>query len=245
MLRIEYDELPQAARDRLRALPILDPEDRLPAWREFVANYPAFEEGRLDFAQDLLLLGHLDDARGVYDDVARDWPDSAGAEAGLATVASAAGDHELAMRLATSALERGYEWSECHAVVARGWLQRGDRTKAAPAFLRAYERNPHGWRYLEQHCQLLGRRYCPPTERLPLPFPRERLEHLLSTVERWGQADGCNHTLRLSRRYAEENGLDPLDFYQFLNSHGAFCDCEACYNVEDSVRFMLGEDEED
>lgn len=245
MRRIEYDELPQPAKDRLRALPILDPEDRLPAWRGFVARYPAFEEGRLDFARDLLQLGHLEEARVAYEDVARDWPDSAGAEAGLATVASAAGDHDLAMRLATSALERGYDWSECHAVLARGWLQRGEGTEAAQAFLRAYERNPHGWPSLEQHCVLLGRDYRPPGERLPLPFPRERLEHLLSTVEAWAQADGCNHTLRLSRRYAEENGLDPVDFYQFLNSHGAFCDCEVCSNVEDSVSFMLGEDDED
>lgn len=56
-------------------------------------------------------------------------------------------------------------------------------------------------------------------------------------------AGGCDHTLALSKRYAEERGFDPIDFYQFLNSHGAFCDCEVCLNVEDSVREMLWEDQ--
>ena len=50
-----------------------------------------------------------------------------------------------------------------------------------------------------------------------------------------GEIPGCDHTFRFTEQWAQSHHVDIIELYQFLNAHGGFCDCEVCFNVEDSL----------
>lgn len=60
----------------------------------------------------------------------------------------------------------------------------------------------------------------------------EQLEGLFEHIgEHITPQGGCNHTLRHARAWAEANAVDPLELIAWLNSEGAYCDCEVMMNV--------------
>ena len=46
----------------------------------------------------------------------------------------------------------------------------------------------------------------------------------------------CDHSLRLSTQWLNENGINIEPFLQWLRDNGGYCDCEALGNVEEHWR---------
>jgi tetratricopeptide (TPR) repeat protein len=235
-----HENLPRQVQDDLADTELATAEDAEPVWRRVARKYPDYVPGRLNFAATLLQLGRIVEAEEEYRRAAADHPQEVGARAGLATVLAAKGEFDEAERLAAQALAEGYDWAPCQEVIAQARLARGDQDGAAEAYLTAYEMSPHGWDSLQRYCELKGRSFTAPTASPPVEpcITSAQLIDLMNFIEsaasspdEHGGRPGCDHTLRFSKLWAQRNGVDFVDLYQYLNAHGGFCDCEVCLNV--------------
>lgn len=59
----------------------------------------------------------------------------------------------------------------------------------------------------------------------------DELNDLLDYVDARVAADGCDHTLRFTRRWAAERERDGDELAHSLGRFGGFCDCEVVLNV--------------
>ena len=49
----------------------------------------------------------------------------------------------------------------------------------------------------------------------------------------------CDHSLKFSLQWAKQNRLNPMQFTDFLEEHGGFCDCEVVTNVPEDMSLDL------
>lgn len=66
-----------------------------------------------------------------------------------------------------------------------------------------------------------------------LPMPKEKLSAFFDYLDQQLTEDGCDHNLRFTKQFADDQSLpfDPIK--QWLADYGGYCDCEALANVED------------
>ena len=83
-----------------------------------------------------------------------------------------------------------------------------------------------------------------PTDDATLKTLLEYIDEAAHTPTEDGEIPGCDHTFRFTEQWADQNGIDIIDLYQFLNARGGFCDCEVCFNVEGAL-FDEDSDNED
>lgn len=244
MKRQQFEELPAEVRDTLEmaGIPGQDPIECMESLQQISDSYPGYVPARLNLAAMYLEVDGPAAAEKAYRSVLSDFPDEVGAFAGLATVFEARKDHLRAEEFARKAIENGYNWAPCHSVIARCREAAGDVQGACEAYLRSYRMSPHAWKNLEDFCRLTKRAYVAPLHEAPQPITNDQLSSLFTYIDEaanspWddGTCLGCDHTLRFSTLWAEKNGIDVIELYQFLNSRGGFCDCEVCYNVEQSI----------
>ena len=244
------EDLPSEIRDELLLLSIpgAEPAECVELLERVLESYPYYVQGKLNLALFLLDLAETDRAKTLYSEIIEEHPSENGALAGLATVLAAEGDYSQAEGLAQKALDAGYLWPPCYEVLGQSREAAGEPQAAAEHFLAAYRASPHSWKYLESYCRLTDRRFTPPTDTVRAFITNPQLLELAQYIESEankpdssGNIPGCDHTFRFTERWAEENGLDVVELYQFLNSEGGFCDCEVCYNVvpEDGVGSRL------
>jgi len=80
--------------------------------------------------------------------------------------------------------------------------------------------------------KLLGR------QRFPLPV--NELVRLLENVADRVSERGCDHSLRITREWLEENHAEVEPVLEWLNDHGGYCDCEVAANVPQHVQETWG-----
>jgi tetratricopeptide (TPR) repeat protein len=244
MKRLTFDDLPDDVRKSLQLMhiPGQDASLCIKSLRQITAAYPGYVPARLNLAAMQLNGGDAESAEKTYQAVLSDFPKENGAVAGLATVFAAKNDYSRAERLARQAIENGYQWAPCYTVIAKCREAAGDIRGASDAYLQSYRMSPHSWHDLQHYCRLNKRAYISPMNEVPQPTTDEQLKDLFAYIDKAantpdtdGKIAGCDHTLRLSTRWAENHGVDAINLYQFLNAHGGFCDCEVCYNVEPAL----------
>lgn len=242
MEEIQAGDLDQKSRNALGMVSLVAMQDEAKAMeilRSCAEAYPGFIPARLNLAALLLGAGMPDDSEAAYRSILFDFPEDRRAIGGLATVFSAKGEHANAEVLARQALEGGYDWAPLFVVLAEYSENQGDLQEASRYYLEAYRRSPHTWSSLERYCRLAGRTYKPPTEGFTDKQPTgEQLDSLIAYIDAEAHAEdcagkvlGCDHSFRFTDRWAEANGVDVIDLYQYLNAAGGFCDCEVCFNI--------------
>jgi tetratricopeptide (TPR) repeat protein len=248
--RLEFDSLPEDIREifELLDLPGTDEALAITALGKIADEYPGFVPGRLNLAVMQLQSGDADAAEATYRGVLADFPNEWGAMGGLATVHAARKEFDAAEKLARQAVDNGYDWPPLYEVIGEARENAGDVQAASAAYLASYRRSPHSWNCLERYCRLQGRAFTPPTETVANPLDDETFEALLEYIDTTahtpnedGETPGCDHTFRFTEQWAEKNGVDIIELYQFLNAHGGFCDCEVCLNVAEEI---FGEEDE-
>jgi len=65
-----------------------------------------------------------------------------------------------------------------------------------------------------------------------LPISRADLYNLFDWVDEHVIDEGCNHTLRHTRKFIRARGLAEEDIVKWLAEYGGGCDCEVILNVE-------------
>lgn len=66
-----------------------------------------------------------------------------------------------------------------------------------------------------------------------LPFQTENFQDLFDFLNERLEEEDCDDTLGLTTEYLRENGLYSEEVIDFLQQHGAYCDCEVLNNVEE------------
>ncbi|HVG46036.1 MAG TPA: DUF2695 domain-containing protein [Longimicrobium sp.] len=69
-----------------------------------------------------------------------------------------------------------------------------------------------------------------------MPLSQAALSGLFDYLDE-ALAEGCDHTLRLTRAYLGARGLDEDRIIPWLEEHGGGCDCEVLANVEEEFEF--------
>lgn len=254
MKRLEFESLPEEVRESLEMLH-LPGEDEAECLRELQRvseAYPGFVPGRLNLAALQLQSGDTAAADATYRGALSDFPDEQGAIGGLATVHAARREFDEAEQLARQALDGGYEWAPLYEVIAEAREHAGDTPAASEAYLASYRRSPHSWKCLEHYCRLNSRPYTSPLQSVERLVDDEALDALFQYIDEAahtpgedGEIPGCDHTFRFTEQWANQNRVDIIDLYQFLNAYGGFCDCEVCFNVESALLEDDYDDEEE
>lgn len=66
-----------------------------------------------------------------------------------------------------------------------------------------------------------------------LPMSRERFHELFNFLDETLGTHGCDHSLRLTKRYLDAKGVGEQEVVMiWLGEHGGYCDCEVLANVE-------------
>ena len=238
--KVSFEELPEEIQEKLELVEIefMEGNDPIDTFQYVADKYPGFLPARLNYASLLLDRGDTQSAKEVYTKVKKQFPDEAGAIAGLATVFAEEGDFAKAAPLAKQAIESGYDWPPCYEVIAKSLEHNGDSNEAAESYLLGYRKSPHSWDFLQNYCRLKGLPFTPPTEDIEPCITMEQLDSLATYVDETantpdssGNPPGCDHTFRFAEKWSNQNNVDPIQLYQFLNAHGGFCDCEICFNV--------------
>jgi hypothetical protein len=68
-----------------------------------------------------------------------------------------------------------------------------------------------------------------------MPLSKEDLAALFDHLDQ-ALAEGCDHSLRLTRAFLASRSLSESTIVPWLGEYGGFCDCEVLANVEDSWR---------
>lgn len=66
-----------------------------------------------------------------------------------------------------------------------------------------------------------------------MPLSKEDLAALFDHLDQ-ALAEGCDHSLRLTRAFLASRALSEEAVIPWLGEHGGFCDCEVLANVEDA-----------
>lgn len=67
-----------------------------------------------------------------------------------------------------------------------------------------------------------------------LPVSREIFKNIFDFIDAHLSEDGCDDTLKLTRKFLEENQITNTDeVVSWLQNNGGYCDCEVLYNVEE------------
>ena len=66
-----------------------------------------------------------------------------------------------------------------------------------------------------------------------LPLSKPDLAALFNRLDEQVGEYGCDHTLRHTRAFLAERGLDEAVVVRWLRESGGYCDCEVLANVED------------
>lgn len=66
-----------------------------------------------------------------------------------------------------------------------------------------------------------------------LPLPLEALRALFDHLDD-ALGAGCDHSLRFTRRFLQQQALADEAVIPWLQAHGGYCDCEVLANVEDA-----------
>ena len=66
-----------------------------------------------------------------------------------------------------------------------------------------------------------------------MPLTRAELEALFDHLD-VALADGCDHSLRLTRQFLVARSLSEEAIIPWLGEYGGYCDCEVLANVEDA-----------
>jgi hypothetical protein len=69
--------------------------------------------------------------------------------------------------------------------------------------------------------------------RASFPLSDDQLAVLFHTVESGLQEAGCDHSLRITRRWLDGTTHDPDRVIAWLQANGGFCDCEVVANARD------------
>ena len=72
--------------------------------------------------------------------------------------------------------------------------------------------------------------------RKSLPLTPAHLEALFAWLSTRFPVEGCDDTLRLTKRWADENASDFDRLSEWLQETGGFCDCEALANSEQAFQ---------
>jgi tetratricopeptide (TPR) repeat protein len=240
--RIEFDDLPEKVQEELEMVEIrmMEGEDPVPIFQRISKKYPGFLPARLNLASTLLDAGNIENAKSTYQKILKEYPEEFGAVAGLATIFDTERNHDEAERLANKAIQGGYNWPPCYEVIAKAQEARGETGNAANTYLSGYKISPHSWVYLEKYCKLTDQEFKAPTESFDPNISLGQLESLICSIEKYanspdenGAIQGCDHSFRFTEKWAENNNVNIINLYQFLNAHGGFCDCEVCFNVSE------------
>jgi hypothetical protein len=68
--------------------------------------------------------------------------------------------------------------------------------------------------------------------RQALPLADELLEEMFAVLDAQLQSEPCDHTLRLTRSWAESRNADFPLLEKWLRDTGGYCDCEVLLNSE-------------
>lgn len=68
------------------------------------------------------------------------------------------------------------------------------------------------------------------------PLPNEQMRALFDFLSAEFPTRGYDHTLRLTRRWLEAEGLECEPVIAWLHDNGGYCDCEALANSEEAWR---------
>ena len=66
-----------------------------------------------------------------------------------------------------------------------------------------------------------------------MPLTKEDLAALFDHLDQ-ALAEGCDHSLRLTRAFLASRSLREETIVPWLGEYGGYCDCEVLANVEDS-----------
>ena len=69
--------------------------------------------------------------------------------------------------------------------------------------------------------------------RAKFPLSDDRLELLFAFVEAAVDDVGCDHSLKATRQWLEDNDLDIQAVIAWLGNNGGFCDCEVIGNARE------------
>jgi len=72
-----------------------------------------------------------------------------------------------------------------------------------------------------------------------LPTSIAQLQTLFDYLDNKLTEEGCDHSLRLTKQFAESNQLPYEGLKVWLASLGGYCDCEVLANVEEKVEDLL------
>jgi hypothetical protein len=72
-----------------------------------------------------------------------------------------------------------------------------------------------------------------------LPISIAQLQTLFDYLENKLTEEGCDHSLRFTKQFAESNQLPYESLKAWLASLGGYCDCEALANVEEKAEGLL------
>lgn len=70
-----------------------------------------------------------------------------------------------------------------------------------------------------------------------LPLTREQLTDLVEFVDALVGKEGCDHELRHTRRWVDEQGLAWGPIAAALEELGGYCDCEVVMNCDPEEEF--------
>lgn len=66
-----------------------------------------------------------------------------------------------------------------------------------------------------------------------LPMSQELFKQLFDCLDERLEEQGCNHTLDITMEFLESNDISANTVVEWLNKHGAYCDCEMLANIEE------------
>ena len=69
-----------------------------------------------------------------------------------------------------------------------------------------------------------------------LPAEGSHVDSLVAYVDHCVALDGCDHTLRFSRQWADERGVGWHGLRAGVEAAGAYCDCEVVMNLGPDAR---------
>jgi hypothetical protein len=77
--------------------------------------------------------------------------------------------------------------------------------------------------------------------RAAFPLALSQLKSLFDWLDMQLGNDPCDHTLRMTRAWLEQQRLDVQAVVPWLEDNGGYCDCEVLANVEQHVEDALHE----
>ncbi len=66
-----------------------------------------------------------------------------------------------------------------------------------------------------------------------LPVAKEHFINLFDYLDEKSEEEKCDHSLKFTKEFCEENDLNFEKIASWLREHGGYCDCEVIMNVVD------------